>query len=266
MTKASEKLFGIHSIDDEPWVYLPDAEALADWTHTDEVAYNQANRQAEKYRFFVNAFDYITDNQINGNYFEFGCHRARTFRMALTEARRHEMQRMKFFAFDSFEGLPVASSDPSLEAWKTPGALTTSEQDFRDIINKHGIYTDRVNTVKGFYDQSFTPQFQRKMLDEEDKVSFACVDCDLYESAVPVFRFLEPLLQEGTLIYIDDLFTGYRGTPTKGVARAFLEFQKHSRFRFVQHMNVGWWGRSYIAYIDTGPIDDVLDQRMAGNE
>ena len=258
MKTDKERLFGIHPISEEPWVYLPDAKDLSGWTHDDEVAYNQANRQTEKYRFFVNAFDYIKDNRINGNYVEFGCHRARTFRMALTEARRHEIERIKFFAFDSFEGLPPASSDPSLEAWKTPGALTTSEQDFKAIINKHGIFTDRVKTVKGFYDNSLTPELQRKMLDEEDKVAFACVDCDLYESAAPVFRFLEPLLQEGTLIYIDDLFAGYRGTPTKGVARAFLEFQQQSRFKFVQHMSIGWWGRSYIAYINNNPINGAL--------
>src|SRR6266446_5848975 len=90
----------------EPWVELADGRALADWEHDQEVAYNQVNRQREKHRFFVRTFDFIKDNRIRGNYLEFGCHRVRTFRMALTEARRHSMDWMKFFAFDSFQGLP----------------------------------------------------------------------------------------------------------------------------------------------------------------
>ena len=43
---------------------------------------------------------FLSGNRINGDYFEFGCHRCRTFRMALTEARRHNLREMKFLAFD----------------------------------------------------------------------------------------------------------------------------------------------------------------------
>jgi len=88
-----------------------------------------------------------------------------------------------------------------------------------------------------------------KFLDTENKIALVTIDCDLYESAVPVFEFIEPLLQEGSEVYIDDLFAGYKGAPTKGVARAFLEFQRKSRWKFVRHLNVGWWGRSYITYL-----------------
>ena len=240
---------------EEPWVDLPDRDDLAAWVHEDEVAYNQANRQLEKYRFFVKAFDFLKDQNIRGDYHEYGCHRVRTFRMALTEARRHDLDAMKFFAFDSFEGLPEANSDPSHTLWKTPGALTTSEETFRHLIDAHGIYPQNVETIPGFYDQSLTKPLQKKFLDEENKIGIVNVDCDLYESAVPVFDFIEPLLQEGSLIYIDDLFVGYKGSPMRGVARAFLEFQARSRFKFVRHLDVGWWGRSYIAYMPN--FDDV---------
>jgi hypothetical protein len=74
-----------------------------------------------------------------------------------------------------------------------------------------------------------------------------------------VFNFIEPLLQEGSVLYIDDLFAGYKGNPTKGVARAFREFRKRSRFKFVRHLDIGWWGRSYIAYIDADGTSESLD-------
>jgi hypothetical protein len=241
---------------DEPWVKLATGEELKSWTREDEIANNQANRQTEKYRFYVKTFDFLTDNRVRGDYLEFGCHRCRTFRMALTEARRHNCEAMKFFAFDSFEGLPP-SSGHAVEIW-TPGALTTSVEQFMGMVTAHGIYVDRVKPIKGFYDQSLTPALQKRFIDTENKAALINIDCDLYESAVPVFDFIEPLLQEGTVIYIDDLFAGYKGSPAKGVAKAFREFRRRSRFRFVRHLDIGWWGRSYIAYIDPGaPLDPV---------
>lgn len=241
----------------EPWVALADGCELAEWNRNDEIAYNQVNRQTEKALFFRRTFDFLTDNRVVGDYYEFGCHRCRTFRMALSEARRHNLVNMKFLAFDSFEGLPEPTSDTSVEIWKR-GALTTSEQDFMRMIREHGIYADNVRTIKGFYDASLTGLLQKEILDSGRKAMLVNVDCDLYESAAPVFRFIDPLLQEGTVIYIDDLFAGYKGSPHKGVARAFLEYQKNTRWKFVRHLDIGWWGRSYIAYLDKTAAEGVL--------
>jgi Macrocin-O-methyltransferase (TylF) len=241
----------------EPWVELPSGEALKSWGRDDEIVYNQTHRHVEKARFFQKTFDFLTDNRIHGDYHEYGCHRCRTFRMVLTEARRHAVPDMKFFAFDSFEGLPEPTSDASIETWQR-GALTTSEDTFRAMVENHGIYVDRVKTVKGFYSESLTGVRRQHFMDEESKIALVNVDCDLYESAVPVFEFIDPLLQEGSVIYIDDLFTGYRGSPMKGVARAFLEYQQKTRWRFVRHLEIGWWGRSYITYLDRVGVTGVL--------
>jgi hypothetical protein len=241
----------------EPWVNLPNGAALAQWGREEEVAYNQGNRQTEKALFFRRAFDFIKDNRIDGDYYEFGCHRCRTFRMALTEARLHNMAAMKFWAFDSFEGLPDPVSHTSMEIWKQ-GALTTAEAEFMRMVREHDIYVDRVTTIKGFYSESLTAELRRRMLDEERRIAFVNVDCDLYESAVSVFEFIDPLMQEGTVIYIDDLFAGNRGAPTQGVARAFLEYQRKTRWRFLRHLEVGWWGRSYLVYLDKEAPTGVL--------
>ncbi|AXK79055.1 hypothetical protein DW352_00080 [Pseudolabrys taiwanensis] len=243
-------------IDGEPWVKLADGRELAKWSKQDEIRYNQGNRQAEKYLFFRRVFDFLTENEIRGNYLEFGCHRCRTFRMALTEARRHNQDHMKFFAFDSFEGLPIPTTETSVTKW-TQGALTTSEQSFQDLVHKHGIYVDRVKTIKGFYSDSLTDELQTQFVAKENKIALVTVDCDLYESAVPVFDFIEPLLQDGSVIYMDDLFVGNKANPTRGVARAFLEFQKRSKWRFIRHLDVGWWGRTYIARTADDGIDGV---------
>ncbi len=230
----------------EPWVKLADGAELAGWTKQDEIGYNQRSRQAEKYLFFRRIFDFLSENEIRGDYHEYGCHRCRTFRMALTEARRHNRDDMRFWAFDSFEGLPDPTTETSVSKWKK-GTLTTSEDQFRDLVNTHGIYTDRVSTVKGYYSDSLTPALRQRFVAEQGPIALVNIDCDLYESAVPVFEFIEPLMQDGTVIYMDDLFVGNKGNPSRGVARAFLEFQHRSRFRMIRHLEIGWWGRSYIA-------------------
>jgi Macrocin-O-methyltransferase (TylF) len=234
----------------EPWVELADGAALASWSREDEIAYNQANRQTEKYRFYVAAFDFLTENRVAGDYMEFGCHRARTFRMALTEARRHALSEMEFWAFDSFEGLPQASGH-AVDIW-TKGALATSEENFMAMIRAHAIYVERVRTVKGFYADSLNADLRARFAAAGKKAMMVNVDCDLYDSAVPVFDFVEPLLQEGTVVYVDDWFPGYKGNPEKGVARAFAEFEARSRFAFARLMDIGWWGRAFVAYLPAG--------------
>jgi Macrocin-O-methyltransferase (TylF) len=242
---------------DEPWVRLADGRELARWAKQDEIRYNQGNRQVEKYLFFRRVFDFLSENEIRGDYHEYGCHRCRTFRMALTEARRHGLDEMKFWAFDSFEGLPTPSTETSVSKW-TQGALTTSEATFRDLVRQHGIYVDKVATVKGYYADSLTTELQHRFVEKEKKIALVTVDCDLYESAVPVFQFVDPLLQDGSVIYLDDLFVGNKGNPGRGVARAFREYQKRSQWQFIRHLDVGWWGRSYIARTPDGGIDGVI--------
>ena len=237
---------GIKPLAREPWVEISDGAALANWSAEDEIRYNQQNRQSEKLRFFRQVFDFLKENEIAGDYHEFGCHRARTFRMALTEARCKNLHDMAFWAFDSFAGLPAPETETSVGKW-TQGALATSEQEFLRLIGEHGVFADKVRTVKGLYGDSLTPALKEQFASSGRKIALANIDCDLYESAIPVFDFIEPLLQPGSVLYIDDLFVGNRGNPGRGLAKAFVEYRQRSRWRFVRHLDIGWWGRSYIA-------------------
>ena len=90
------------------------------------------------------------------------------------------------------------------------------------------------------------------------KISLATIDCDLYESALPVFDFIDPFLQPGSVIYIDDIFCGYKGDPYKSIGKAFIEHQKKSQWDFVKHLNIGWWGRSYIVCDKGGKSEGII--------
>ena len=138
----------INSLEQEPYVDLPNEDGFSSWNKTNEVVYNQISRQREKARFFTFALDFINEVNVVGDYFEFGCHRCRTFRMVLTEARRHNLDHMGFLAFDSFEGLPGKGEAENIN-WDK-GTLTTSEEDFIQIVKTRESMLIRLKLIKAF--------------------------------------------------------------------------------------------------------------------
>ena len=60
------------------------------------------------------------------------------------------------------------------------------------------------------------------------------------------FDFIEPFLQDGTVIYIDD-WNLYKGNDQFGAQKAFSEFISKSGYKYKNFMDVGWWGKSFIA-------------------
>ena len=62
----------------------------------------------------------------------------------------------------------------------------------------------QVSIIKGFYKSSLNNKLKENFKKRKIKASLVTIDCDLYESAVPVFKFLN-FFQEGTIIYLDDL-------------------------------------------------------------
>ena len=234
----------------EPWFNerLTSITGQKNWCKQDEIIYNQTNRHIAKHNFFYQAFEFISENSIFGNYHEFGCHRCRTFRMALLESSRHFLEnKMRFFAYDSFKGLPKVEQDHEFGSRWNEGALTTSKDEFKRLILESGFKLDNVKLIEGFYDTSLS-SLNKEEIYSGEKASLINIDCDLYESAVPVFHHIEPLIQEGTILYIDDYFSGYKGNPQKGVSRALKEWEKSTKWKLENYRDVGYAGRSYILY------------------
>lgn len=234
----------------EPWFNerLTSITGQPKWSKQDEIISNQINRQNAKHIFFYMAFEFISDNSIHGDYHEFGCHRCRTFRMALLEASKHFLQDdMQFYAYDSFKGLPKVDKDHEFGSRWDEGALTTSKEEFKKLILESGFEYKNIELIEGFYDVSL-PLIDKKKLYSNRKASLINIDCDLYESAVPVFNHIEHLIQEGTILYIDDYFSGYKGNPRKGVSLALNNWIKNSEWELEIYRDVGYAGRSYILY------------------
>jgi hypothetical protein len=229
--------------------FLYDSKDLRDWGPAKQAWYLTEYDLSERYKFMVAAMGYIRAGGASGatDYYEFGCFGANTFRMALTEAKKHGLDSMKFFAFDSFEGLPSTDQEGLPLAWG-PGEMAMGEAEFWSAIKGHGLYLDQITTIKGFYADSLTKSLQQELVASGRKIALANIDCDLRISAEPIFDFIEPLLQEGSIIYLDEYFIGDGGSPVKGVGGAFHEYEKISSFSFLPFLNVGWWGKSFICY------------------
>ncbi|NGO41434.1 TylF/MycF/NovP-related O-methyltransferase [Streptomyces ureilyticus] len=163
-----------------------------------------------------------------GYYFEFGCHNARTFRLAYDAFS--PLHDFTYVAFDSFEGLPdVTGIDVHGDLWYR-GQMSTSEADFRRLCKRHGIPDEKYRVVKGFYDKTLTPELAAELGPLHAAVIY--IDCDLYVSTVPVLKFVKSFLRPGTVIVFDDWFL-YNGDPQRGEQKAFAEFcLENPGFRF----------------------------------
>ena len=204
--------------------------------------------------------DFIIGSHIAGTYFEFGTHRARTFTMVmgLDDFYAKNMGATKggltpksgggfmdkYFAFDSFEGWPDDTNITEHPQYSAGGAKT-SELEFLKLLTTYGQSTERVELIKGFYENSLTKSLATRFADENVKASLVTVDCNLYESYKSVFAWVDSFMQNGTVLYLDDLNT-FQAQPDRGPKLAFNEYKEQTNWKFEPFLPVGWFGYSFI--------------------
>ncbi|MEQ8379661.1 TylF/MycF/NovP-related O-methyltransferase [Parvibaculum sp.] len=192
--------------------------------------------------FIDMAFKALSFNEIAGDYAEFGCASAQTFRCAHSAATSFG-HKAHFWAFDSFEGLPPrADARDSHPRWE-PGKMRQPLPGFLALLKEHGMAEDSYSVVKGFYDTTLREPFDGA---RPDDICFAYVDCDLHSSTVAVLDFLRPRLKHGMIIALDDYYC-YSADQLSGERAAFVEFAADvSGFRFLPYRPFGWHGMSFI--------------------
>jgi O-methyltransferase len=188
----------------------------------------RAHAQGQRKHMFLSIARFCHINRpIPGYYFEFGCHSGNTMRMAWDSFRW--LFDFTYVGFDSFEGLPEIGDLDHQAIWQK-GKLATAEEEFVRICLDHGIPRERLLTVRGFYDRSLTPELAAQLLPHQAAVVY--IDCDLYESTVPVLRFVKDFLQPGTVVVFDD-WNCFVGDADRGERRAFREFrERHPELHF----------------------------------
>jgi O-methyltransferase len=151
---------------------------------------------------------------------------------------------MRFFAFDSFEGLPepVGLDKQSLDFIE--GKFATTIDELKENLRANKVPEEKVHIIKGWFDDTLNEENLRAH--QMDKAVLIHVDVDYYESAKTVLEFITPLLQNGTVIVFDDWYN-YRGNPELGEQRAFKEWlEEHDEWIAVEYHKSGPWRNSFI--------------------
>ena len=177
---------------------------------------------------FETVFEAVAASGIYGDYLEFGVYRGLSFFSAYQLAQQHKLNQMKFFAFDSFQGLPMSEG----QAFQK-GEFNGSKKLFIKLMKESGVDMSRTVIVEGQYSDSLN----RFVKDDFGlkKAAVIHVDCDLYSSTKVVLNFIEDLIQSGTILIFDDWNAFDSTVPRQdveqfGEQRAFKEWRLSSLF------------------------------------
>jgi len=170
---------------------------------------------------------------------------------ASLEAVAAEERRRRFFALDSFVGLPEVEGVDATGRF-TEGGFTFGRAAFEARLRRARIPAADVHIVEGFYDESLAEPDRIPL----ERVAIAWVDCDLYSSTVPVLDYLTPRLADGAIILFDDWFC-FRGDPTKGEQRACGEWlERNPGISLIPWRQFRWAGQAFIVRREDLAPDD----------
>jgi hypothetical protein len=209
--------------------------------HPDEL---QRDEVLARKDFIRRAFTYLAFNGIPGDYAEFGCNGAMTFRMAY-HAARLVGRPTRLWGFDSFAGLPQGNDRRDRHPQWNQGTMATSLADFHALCATAGMQPDDYTVVAGYYAKTLG-QDQESAAARPEVVALAYIDCDLYSSARDVLGFLLPRLGPGSVIALDDYFCASATLPSGERLAVEEAFADHPRWRLLPYQQYGWHGMSFI--------------------
>lgn len=207
-----------------------------------DIEYRSFNR---RYFGIEQVAEYLIGAQIPGDYCEFGVWQGTTFSHAFRTMAPH-FPDMRFVAFDSFEGLPRPKGIDAAGGYSShfyERQFACSHQDFLRNLRRSGVDLARVRTVEGW----FSDTLQRSTAEQHgvDEISVAWIDCDLYESTVPVLEYLTGRLRVGSVVAFDD-WRCFRNLPEYGQQRAVREWlEKNPQLSLRELLSFGWNGNVF---------------------
>lgn len=189
--------------------------------------------------------DYLVGAEIPGEYCEFGVFQGRTFSYA-AKLLAPLFPKMNFIALDSFEGLPKPVGVDAFNNYSSgfyEGQFTCSAEDFICNLKNSNIDVNRVKLIKGWFSESLVSNSIE--VRNIDKVAVAWIDCDLYESTIPILDFLTPRLSVGSILLFDD-WRCFRNLEEFGEQRACREWLlKNPQITLNDFITFGFHGKAF---------------------
>ena len=209
-------------------------------------ALNLAFEYSHREKVLKQAMEFVRTNKLEGDYLEFGVYRGGTFMPAYHFSKRILKNSMKFYAFDSFEGLPEPTGvDTEVKEFQK-GEYSCSLDEFKKILKGNQVNLSDVIFIPGWYNETLNQKTKEEL--NIQKVAVVYIDCDLYESTVPVLDFITDYLQDGTIIIFDDWFH-FKGNPDRGEQKAFAEWlNKNPEIKTSEFHKFGGYLNSFIVH------------------
>ncbi len=208
-------------------------------------------RAREKEEMVRTAFSFLHYEKTEGDYAEFGVFDGLfTFIPACLVSQAYKgpgAQPRRCHAFDSFQGLPAVRGPDALVPFYFKGMCSCSRDTFETNLKRKRVDTSRVTITEGFFEDTCNDASKARI--NLNKLALAWLDCDLYESSVPVLRFLTDLLVDGAVLVFDGWYC-FQGRPDHGQQRACQEWlaaNPHIKLVPFRQFNTA---QSFIVYRD----------------
>ncbi len=150
---------------------------------------------------------------VEGDFVEMGCYKGDTSLMLAEVVEKSvENPKKRLWIYDSFEGLPekTGSDESILGKDFVPGALTVSKREVKERFLRAGL---KVPIIKKAWFDELTSS------DMPEKIAFAFLDGDFYESIRDSLKLVGPLMSAGGMIIVHD----YNNPALPGVKKAVDE-------------------------------------------
>ena len=128
---------------------------------------------------------------------------------------------MRFFGFDSFEGLPEVDGVDEGDGQFFKGQYACSREQVEKNLTHNGMDLSRATLIEGYYNESLTEPLREQHPFRQAAV--VMLDCDLYASTRDALNWVAPYLRAGTILVFDD-WMSYDGSDDAGQPLAFEQF------------------------------------------
>lgn len=176
----------------------------------------------------------IRDENVSGAIAEFGIFEGTSINRLYEACAAVGLDR-DIWGFDSFQGLSKPHSQFDASFWQE-GSYACSLEKVR--VNVKADERPNIKFVEGFFEHSLVS----KDATDVKQISFARIDCDIYEPTVDCLRYLAHRLSHGSVLAFDD-WTYYINS---GETKAFAEWISTVPHLEFEYLFSGAWGHFYI--------------------
>ncbi|MCW1930511.1 MAG: TylF/MycF family methyltransferase [Candidatus Kerfeldbacteria bacterium] len=160
-----------------------------------------------------------------GDYLEFGVFNGNSIGSMALVRKQMQLESMRLFGFDAFEGLPAGSENEDDGVWKK-GFYACSFEQLQECLRRRGVDTNDITWVKGWYTETLNPHTAEQHALNNFGIVF--IDCDTYSSSKAVLDFLASRITRPLIICLDDWKLNDLDIKGMGEYKSFNEFLENN--------------------------------------